>query len=749
MAKRLILTGLVALVLALAWILWQAGRARVRELPAEVRSSLAIAEGRQSAVELFTSTGDLSGAGRKATARQEPTSAVPRATDEDMASEEAEAILRIHVLAKETAEPLGGIRLCVSPRESWSGFLVDRSQGRPNEGIVTDENGRAEFVVHAYQRYHLQVNTFQESKAQSRELVVPPMRAGEKRELQVDLLTLDDLVWYGRVVDGETGAPLASATYAIVEGNPFEVGPGGTPVDADGNMKLAAASWIYRVVRIDCAEYWIAVVAAGPGHTEALNAQEVKLWHAAMLDLRVDDGRAVPFEPALQARTSADSSELLAAEGQTWFGKVWQNPVWSASADLEGLFHFASLPPRVPLRVEVLGGETLLRRESITLAPGERRELVVTLVTGCTIAGRAIDPADGPVAGLEVWLMSAAESSGRYFESYQRHKIFARTQTDADGAFTFQKVEPGLWLIGPAAYREWGAVPLGKRARESIAPLAVELSIQQGDSFLPVTLTCWRGLYISGRVLDSSGTPSGEAFVNANAMSERLSCTTGVLEGGRFVLGPLAPGEYELRAQGFDVAGASSEPVRARAGDEGVELYLRWGGSLSVTVRSEHGDPLSNVEVELVPAHGKAEEWTMTSTDDNGHVEFKGVLPGSYALFASQGSEVGVLYDVAIGNGSRVEGIELVLRPGVRIAVHVSIGDPSSIGIQVVSNGWGRLLQLDSSGDGSLVVLPGELEVQLIGWRGETGLQVLEIRRVRADVSGEIRVEFLRMAEAR
>src|SRR6185503_2838168 len=108
--------------------------------------------------------------------------------------------------------------------------------------------------------------------------------------------------------------------------------------------------------------------------------------------------------------------------------------------------------------------------------------------------------------------------------------------------------------------------------------LATLVTIPPGAVEARVDLEVHCGLYIEGTVLGPDGRPAADAVVSA-AVTE-MDASTDAL--GVFRLGPLAPGEYGLRA--WKSSFPRSAPVSARAGTAGVELQLELGGNLRVAV---------------------------------------------------------------------------------------------------------------------------------------------------------------------
>jgi hypothetical protein len=127
-----------------------------------------------------------------------------------------QALLRVEVVALETGKPLSGARLFMSPTDDsveheWiSSTQPDPSRGVENDDVLTDTEGRGEFVLQTGFAYTL-IGDGESGLADEGELALEPLRAGEEREVCLALRTSWDFDWHGRVEDGETGLPIVGA----------------------------------------------------------------------------------------------------------------------------------------------------------------------------------------------------------------------------------------------------------------------------------------------------------------------------------------------------------------------------------------------------------------------------------------------------------------------------------------------------------------------------------------------------------
>jgi hypothetical protein len=240
----------------------------------------------------------------------------------------------------------------------------------------------------------------------------------------------------------------------------------------------------------------------------------------------------------------------------------------------------------------------------------------------------------------------------------------AKATTEAEGRFTIEGVTTGEWWIGPVPpKRTHGVEP---DLAEAVAPVAELVRVEPGASLVEVVVRTHRGLVLRGVVVDPEGAPVATVMVNATSVEPGTAATSHAHTSGsgRFVLGPLLPGEYELRS-GTRHDLAPIEPVRARAGDRDVVLRLRAGATIAGRVVGLAGDGSTVLRVSAVALNAPG-YWQRQGGD--AAFEFGGLLPGEYALYAhTTDGRCAVHPPLRIGQAERVEGIEMRLGPGAKL----------------------------------------------------------------------------------
>ncbi len=610
-----------------------------------------------------------------------------------------EALLKVHIVARETQEPLPGIRIMLV-REKTAGVParhVELSRGRPTSALVTDGHGRAEFLVPAGVSYQLWVGLDCHRELELRQ--VPALLASEERTLEVSLPTVLDQIAYGRVIDGETEAPLAGARihFSIEDGEKSVV-----ESDGGGRFELATAEWRLERVEVELSGYAKAGAELGGGDPSA--PDEIRLYRIAELLAQVEGPGGTPIE---------GMTVRVTREAQQWSDS---DESWSARTDARGSCSLKGLPPKEPLRVELLRRELaespeprMLLSEVLVLEPGETRTWQATVGRGTVVEGIALDGTGAPEVKLEVWLLpdeDRYEFDWTHEEEFDSGRAF-QTWSDESGRFSFENVSPGRWWLGVGH--------AGSASSEMPAADPLPVHLVDGRPVPAVTLIVWRGLYIRGSVLRPDGSPyqpegpwhclvsaTGPSWAHCHAQHD-----------GTFQLGPLVDGIYQLQAS----AGgrfAYSAPVSAPAGAEGMLLLLREGGGVSGRVLDHSGRGVARADVVLLTMI--SEYGHRSQTDKQGEFAFEGVLPGDYDLNASTPSGGWAsLRNLHIDPGAVRTGLELRLGRGAFLVLRTQGTAPDGLLCRILSDGR-TVATTMFRGDPhpELVVPAGELELRFV-----------------------------------
>jgi hypothetical protein len=642
----------------------------------------------------------------------------------------AQAVVTVTVVAAESRAPVPGALVRVDE-------LADA------EPVRSDHDGRALLALPAGRHLTLRADGAPLG-AGSATLALETTPGPAAVELAV--ATDDEQRFFVRVVDALSEVPVSGALLTlqrpvtILEERSGETlrtlarGRSGP----DGAFAFWVSDWGRQVVRVEAEGFASTFVQVTGGHTRPSDPYLVALARPATLVVHAaggPDGTSLGLE--LVARAPFDD---LLRRGESLFFLHGEDSVWRVGLDAQGRGTLTGLPPDVPLRIELVQGGTLLRRESrdFVLSAGETRTLSLFPGSGCTLAGRAT-LADGgaPASGVELWLLEAEARVGRtrFLTGNEVDSIVLATTTDDSGSFRLEGVQPGVWWLGPAPADP--GVPASVRAEiaaEAVAPQAVRLTVEGGATHQEVELVLHRGRSIRGRVVSPEGVAIANALVDTGWGTNAVRTT----EAGTFAYGPLVPGSYHLQADGQ--GWSRSEPVKAVAGERGVELVLLPGGSIrGRVVVASSGEP-HRAELRVVPAtpgqagyHG-----LFIDTEPDGTFYAGGMRPGTYHLVASAaGAMIALLPDVAVADGTDLEGLVLALEPAARLVlVHDSdrarafqvLYDDIPLGLVVVPPGQEVLV----------TVPPGDLVVQRI----EGGSRIAEERPVEVELGESVELFF-------
>lgn len=305
---------------------------------------------------------------------------------------------------------------------------------------------------------------------------------------------------------------------------------------------------------------------------------------------------------------------------------------------------------RVALRVPAgeqltlqVGGAGYQARELALqpLRPGERVELgALALQPGAAVAGKVFDPAGQPVAGARVSLRNAEGGRGGFAFGGRN------ADTDAAGAFRFEGVEPGAYLVeaearGFAPAR--GEAAARVQAAAGAVPAEANLRLREGRALRGMVVNQDRRPIAGAEVFLRTpgrggaftfGLPGGTAGREPDAVTDAA---------GRFTLQGVEAGagaRVNARAAGYGMAWAAAD---AQASELLVILKpaLRFAGQ----VLGPDGQAAAGVEVRLEPVEDEEgfsflalfDEHTAVSGAD-GRFVMEGLDPGAWHVRAASGA---------------------------------------------------------------------------------------------------------------
>lgn len=622
--------------------------------------------------------------------RAEPSDSAPRADAQDNLRPTRDsrlASLRIRVVEKDTGRPIAGKQVDIWPANVSSHWTVaaPSSPAHLNEFATTDDDGLAEFVLPAGD-YSADVSGVDDPNGSAS---IALLAEAESREVLIQLPTRNDIAEFGRVVDAETGEPIAEARVQLVVSPRRSRDPALRPVvlsGPDGSFRLDAPSWRDPVARVSAPAFAPAVVDISDEHSDAAQPLVVELKRPASVIARVVDDAGAPIARAYVRIATAgfafDREHFGSDPGQQA-----RYPGWSQRTERDGRCTLDGLVPDVPLFVEVdAPGRVPRRMESITLSARESREITLTVGRGTSVSGRIEDQHQMAAQFCEVCIVLASRNARVLLDTDQR--AFARVTSDESGRFRIDDVPEGLWWIGAL---DGGEDSENEADAQLIAPVGQPLSVAATP--IEMVLHVDRGLYVSGTVLDPDGEPTADIAVEVQREGMFLCANSD--EAGRFAIGPLCDGEWTVAACDDSAGYAPSVPVHTTPNSTGLVVQLRRGGHINFQLIDAATAGTCDAEVEV--ARNDETGSTEDETED-GALIVGGLAEGSYSAYAvSADHRVACARDIALAPGATVGPIVLRLKraatlhvryTGKRASLHCAVGiGPIVIDSQVLRAG--------------------------------------------------------------
>ncbi len=291
--------------------------------------------------------------------------------------------------------------------------------------------------------------------------------------------------------------------------------------------------------------------------------------------------------------------------------------------------------------------------EESTVSSTNTPETLSVAVATSTLKGRAydIDTKDG-IAGVVVELNDR------------------QTATGTDGYYSFTGLEEGRYQVSflvPEGY-------VGQNQRLTSKPVYVA----HGTETEGMDVSLWKGVSITGVVVDASGAPIPDADVFGDVVTnfywneQTKSDQQGVFE----LAGVMANCEVLIHAVKDKLVSGHHGPFTiGKDGLHGLEIELLEGGGVSGILVDEFREPLAYWPIVAWNRTGKGE----TETNSEGSFEITGLPSGNYELVAQPLSLAGrgaagwlPLDRVEVAFGEMVEQLVLVYGDGLKISGRVA-----------------------------------------------------------------------------
>jgi len=339
------------------------------------------------------------------------------------------------------------------------------------------------------------------------------------------------------------------------------------------------------------------------------------------------DGHPVPSAEVMATRTA--ESPIFNATVTAGEDGGFEIPDLEASGELYLQAQAKGFVPAPPLKV--------------TLPP--EGEVTVHVLRERTLSGQVVESMSGaPVAGATVTLTAIRTMKVPGLGAARTFVGVGHATTGAGGIFRIGGLAPGHLRMSIKAHGYQEA----KR----------EIDIPEQSEPQPLLIELEKGAEIRGRVVDPEGQPVAGATV---ATMGRTYAETRSDAGGSFVLDGLAPGAYELAADG---AGLHGEATGTAGADEELTIHMRRPRKILGLVLGPEGAPVTGARIQAwgatrVPpvqsgADGRftltnifPDQWTVSAVK-------KGLVPASKEVTVPEDRDASV--ELHLKRGGTVEG---------------------------------------------------------------------------------------------
>jgi len=507
------------------------------------------------------------------------------------------------------------------------------------------------------------------------------------------VLVLERLVGLeGRVVDALTGEPLDAFTVrAELEGSGGALGIGAVRRRTQGTDDDDGA---FRFDDLEPATWSVDAAAEGYARSASVSVRVPRADDAEPLVLRLERAASVagvvvdpngrPVAGATVVRKYGLAGRVEAQTSGTY------REVFTES---DGSFVFDDLP----------GGTLSFVADAEDFAPSEAR--AIDLVNGQRSTGLRLELREGGVLTGEVFGEGGAPAPGMMVSAQLTPEYTSQhiTETDADGRFEMEHLEPGTWQIValPNMMRDDSQVDASDSAAfMGTLKMATARIVDRESTHVVLGAPPANPVEVTG-IVTRAGRPVEGAMVtllpetDGDAMGALRFEVTG--EDGRFAVTLDEPAPLLVTVQtGFDSGVQNSveflERVPEGASEHAIALELP-GGVVEGTVTDEDGRPLVGTRVSVgidgpVP-FGRlgGGSFVETVTDGEGRYEATNLHPGAYQVAVGGNSFIGMLGPDAIG-GRQVRRGVVVGRDERVTGVDFELVSPGTItGRVVAANG--------------------------------------------------------------
>ncbi|ANM28429.1 hypothetical protein ABI59_00470 [Acidobacteria bacterium Mor1] len=577
--------------------------------------------------------------------------------------------------------PLRGAEISMKEIRGGGGMMEIRfGGGAPPVTAVTDTRGRFRLSpVDPENNYDViaKFEGYAPSSSKAAGLAPYETRSGLRIEMQRGKSLR------GTIVDAD-GAPVADASITASAarksmGNVMIMGGGGGGEGAtaysgdDGSFamtELSAGTYDLEIKRRGFARRKLPGIEIPEGD-EGADAGEIRLEPGEMLQGQVLDDQGNPVEGA-RVSVQRGGSPTMSFGGP---GAAAQKPDAETGADGWFLVDDLSADSTVGISVSRRG---FLTEKVGGLAIPRVDPLEVELVAASDVSGWVIDDEGEPIAGAKVTLKQS-----RSMQMGDRVMMFMtqnQSDTDSDGKFLFEDVEPGKISLSAVA-PGWQ-----EQKREDI-------EVVRGEDLEDVEIPLIPGAVLEGRIT----TPDGQPAIGADVSVVAEDATPFRMPGspvdgdGYYRLEGLVPGTVSVEANHAEYA-RTVKDTEVKEGLNELDLAFEGGQEVQGRLVGSDGKPVPGAQVRLAAPERYWGGFSATTAGD-GTFTIGGVKDGTYRLSAS--AESYATYrgtDDIVVSGQPVTGLEIVLDRGAILTGKILGVEESKLGdveIEAVSRSGG------------------------------------------------------------
>lgn len=206
------------------------------------------------------------------------------------------------------------------------------------------------------------------------------------------------------------------------------------------------------------------------------------------------------------------------------------------------------VPATVQVDVLVVVDGIIYPAGSHALNFGELRSIAWKRPQGFAVTGLLRDPRGHPFGNVEMCIARHPDPSDLRSRLVRGDEVLlARVRTNSAGAFTFENVPEGAWIVVPQSLLNW---PPSAGGLDSLGCVGASVRVPD-DCGQPLELDMLEPLYIVGRIYGVGHGEEGPGitYVFAESASIAGRCETQSTQDGRYWLGPLAEGVYTVSGQ--------------------------------------------------------------------------------------------------------------------------------------------------------------------------------------------------------